>query len=308
MDLMWTKEQMDMAQQLVVARFLENCVAGRLMTTPALVTETETTVKTNRFDFKNATVRDRDVFGLYEPFSYCKLTKAQVDEFATMQGDMETLKNKAKAVTTLTRAASRLARWHDLLFFSGLENAKKERTNLMVEMPKPDYLPTSLYGAAQDAEKELGESPISVRQPLNEGIVSAVYGAILALESRGYYADYHLILGNTLWTELHNPPHDSTVLPRTQVEKVIADFYRTTTLPTNEALLVSKDGPTFDFVLAGDPTKQPRFEFLRVEQGDDCEEIYLFRVRERFAPRVRENRAIVRLVACDPAAKSHTEK
>jgi hypothetical protein len=77
-------------------------------------------------------------------------------------------------------------------------------------------------------------------------------------------------------------------------------FYRTTTLPADEALLASMDGPTFDCVRAGNPAQQPRFEFLRVQPGDDQEELYLFRVRERFAPRVRENRAIVRLQYYNP--------
>ena len=74
-------------------------------------------------------------------------------------------------------------------------------------------------------------------------------------------------------------------------------MHRTTTLPEKEGLLASLDGPTFDCVQAGDGAQQPRFEFLRIEAAKaDEEELFVFRVVERFAPRVREDRAIVRLI------------
>lgn len=140
--------------------------------------------------------------------------------------------------------------------------------------------------------------------PINEQLVAAVYDAVLRLETRGYYSAYHLILGETLWREVHRPTSGSLVLPRDRVEPTLmgGSFYRTTTLPDNEALLASLDGPTFDCVIAGDPAQQPRFEFLRVAPADsDKEELYWFRVRERFAPRIRENRAIVRLLLTEQA-------
>jgi hypothetical protein len=69
----------------------------RQLASHAEVDQMETTVKRNRFDFDDAIVIDREVFGLYEP----------------MQNVNEV---EAKAATTLTCAASRLARWHDILF------------------------------------------------------------------------------------------------------------------------------------------------------------------------------------------------
>jgi hypothetical protein len=76
-------------------------------------------------------------------------------------------------------------------------------------------------------------------------------------------------------------------LARERIQPILmgGDFHRTTTLPEDEALLISLDGPTLDCVVArDDPKEYPRFEFLRV-QVENEEEIYLFRVRERFAPR-----------------------
>ena len=126
-----------------------------------------------------------------------------------------------------------------------------------------------------------------------------MYDAILRLESRGYFSGYNLILGEALWRALHTPTKGSMVLPRDRIHPTLlgGDFFRTSVLPEKEALLVSLDGPTFDCVIAGNPARYPRFEFLRVQAGRDNEELYLFRVRAPFAPRVRENRSNVRLEA-----------
>jgi uncharacterized linocin/CFP29 family protein len=292
MDLTWTSEHLSKAQQIVMERFALNSVAGHLAT-HSTIDDMETTVRRNRFDFNDVIVIDREVLGLYEPFSFCRLSKAQVDEFATTQGDglMQT-----KAITTLTRAASRLARWHDVLFFRGIEEGNALKPPL-VEMPVPENPPQSLREAALDAEQQENSPPISVNAPINEGLVAAVYDAVLRLESRGYFTTYHLVLGEALWRELQRPTGGSMVLPRDRIEPTLmgGNFHRTTTLPDDEALLVSLDGPTFDCVIAGDPGQHPRFEFLRVQPGANQEELFVFRVRERFAPRVRENRAIVRL-------------
>jgi Encapsulating protein for peroxidase len=281
-------------------RFVQNSVAEHLAP-HSTVDDLETTVISNRFDFVKEVVVDREVYGLYEPFSFCKFTKAQMDEFGMMQGD-SLMENKTKAVTTLNRAASRLARWHDILFFIGHTKEGLRLKPDFIEMPNPQLKPPSLYEAALEVEKEKNEKAIPVEDAINEDLVAAVYDAVVRLEGRGYYTKYNLVLGQNLWRALHTPTSGSLVLPRDRIEPTLmgGGFYRTTTLPDNEALLASMDGPTFDCVRAGDPAQQPRFEFLRVEPGKDQEELYLFRVRERFAPRVRENRAIVRLQYYNP--------
>ena len=297
MELTWDKEEMSKAQKIIVERFAMNSVAGHL-SLHSKVDEIDTTVRRSRFDFNDAIVIDREVLSLYEPFALCNLSKAQVDEFSTMHGEEP---GQTQAIATLTRAASRLARWHDVLFFRGLVEGNVEGNALkppLVHMPAvPENPPQSLREAAREAEEQEGSTPVLVSVPLNEGLVAAVYEAVLRLETRGYFAAYHLVLGETLWRELHRPTGGSLVLSRDRIEPTLMGgrFYRTTTLPNDEALLVSLDGPTFDCVIAGDPTQHPRFEFLRVVEQANHEELFLFRIRERFAPRVRENRAIVRL-------------
>jgi uncharacterized linocin/CFP29 family protein len=297
-----TKEEMSKAQKIIVERFAMNSVAGHLAL-HSKVDDKETTVRRSRFDFDNAIVFDREVLSLYEPFSLCILSKAQVDEFRSMPSERL---GQAQAIATLTRAASRLARWHDVLFFRGFADGNNPENKLkppLVEMPLlRENHPQSLREAALEAEHQEGSDPVFVGTPLNEGLVAAVYEAVLRLESRGYFNAYHLVLGETLWRELHRPTSGSMVLSSDRIEPTLMGgrFYRTTTLPNDEALLVSLDGSTFDCVIAGDPTQHPLFEPLRVERNDNHEELYLFRVREMFAPRVRENRAIVRLKIQQP--------
>ena len=115
MDLNWSDDRMKMAQKIVLERFAQNSVAGHLAP-HSTVDDTETTVRGNPFDFVQTIVIDREVLNLNEPFSFCWFTKAQVDEFGATQGEDV---SQTKVVTTLTRAASNLARWHDILFFSG---------------------------------------------------------------------------------------------------------------------------------------------------------------------------------------------
>jgi uncharacterized linocin/CFP29 family protein len=296
MELAWDEGQMDMAQKFARERFAQNCVAGHLSPL-ATVDERETTVRRSRYDFSHGIVVDREVLILNEPFAFCKFTKAQVDEFSELEDEAL---EQTNVVTTITRAASSLARWHDVLFFKGPDAALAPAN---VQMPPVATPPQSLREAALEAEKLAGvaseKKPVPIIDPLNEGLVAAVYDAVLRLEGRGYFRNYHLVLGETLWRALHTPTSGSMVLPRDRIQPTLmgGDFYRTTVLPEKEALIVSRDGPTFDCVIAGDAARYPRFEFLRVEDGRNYEQLYLFRLRERFAPRVRENRSVVRLAA-----------
>src|ERR671923_2513394 len=82
----FTDERMGIAQKIVMERFALNSVAGHLAS-HSMVDEAQTTVLRNRFDFNNAIVIDRETYGLYEPFSFCRFSKAQAKEFMTMQGE-----------------------------------------------------------------------------------------------------------------------------------------------------------------------------------------------------------------------------
>lgn len=301
MDMNWDSDHMNLAIKIVMERFAMNSVAGHFAP-PSLVDKMASTVPSNRFDFTNRIVVDNETINLHEPFAKCNFTLAQVTEFASMTGAMLTgeMAMQNRMVTTITRAASALARWHDVLFFVGIIDPKNPTSQLPpgVEPGRTftSGVPVSLREAAIQAEKDLGNiGPVLVSGALNEGLVAAVYKAVLQLETRGYYATYHLVLGEKLWEELYRPTQGSLVLPRDRIEPTLlgGHIHRTTTLPNDEALIASLDGPTFDCVIAGSMDQHPSFEALPTQVG--TETIYQARVVERFAPRVRENQAIVRL-------------
>jgi hypothetical protein len=309
MNLMnWDSGHMDLAMKIVKERFAMNSVAGHFA--PQFwVDKMARAVPSNRFDYAKRTVVDDETLNLYEPFARCNFTLAQMNEFGSMTDDMLAgdMAMQNKVVATITRAASALARWHDFLFFVGLDSGQK-RADLSkdcvpigVEMGRliANTVPVSLQQAARQAEKDLDDSPMEVigRKgiDLNEGLVAAVYGAVLKLETRGYYNSYHLVLGEELWEELHRPTAGSMVLPKDRIEPTLlgGHCHRTTTLPKGEALLASLDGPTFECVVAGSVDQHPRFDVLAPVTNDET--LYQFRVVDPFVPRIRENQSIVRL-------------
>jgi hypothetical protein len=311
MDGMWDdSDHKAMAMKVAMERFAMNSVAGQFAP-PTWVDKMLTQVPANRFDYGKRIVVDNENLNLFEPFATCLFTLSQVSEFAAATGDAAM---QTRVMTTITRSASALARWHDVLFFYGLEDDPK--TGGPVKLPPGvklgPYLkagdpntPLGLRQAARAAELEIPaeKDPIYVGSSrpdgtvplLNEDLVTAAYKAVLRLEGRGYYTTYHLILGQRLWEELHRPTRGSLVLPRDRIEPTLqgGTFHRTTTIPDKEALLASLDGPTFDCVIAADSNAHPGFEVLPTEV--DGQTIYRARIVERFAPRIREYRAIVRL-------------
>lgn len=293
MDMNWDAEHMNLATKIVMERFAMNSVAGHFAP-PSMVDKMASTVPSNRFDFENRVVVDNETINLHEPFARCNFTLAQVAEFASLTGE-ETM--QSKLVTTITRAASALARWHDVLFFVGIDNADIKQKPPGVETGRlvTTGSPVSLREAAIQAEGAAPNPVLVSGTAVNEGLVAAVYKAVLELETRGYFNTYHLVLGEKLWEELYRPSQGSLVLPRDRIEPTLlgGHIHRSTTLPSDEALIASLDGPTFDCVIVGSMTQHPSFEALPTLVKNET--LYQARVVERFAPRVRENQAIVRL-------------
>jgi hypothetical protein len=305
----WKEEHLNLLMRVVQKRFAMNSVAGHVV--PLSTIESgKRSVSSNRFDYTKQIVIDSENLELHEPFAKCDFTLAQVTEFSLLEGEMLTDEKamQTSIATTITRAASALARWHDYLFFVGPPDKQGNPalpTGVSGRIGSNDKISTGLRQAAIQVEKELNnnkESPIVVTGPAyNEGLVAAVNKAILKLEERGYYTTYHLILGENLWQELHRPTSGSMVLPRERVEPIIlcgdkcGNIHKTTTLPADEALIISLDGPTIDCVIAGKLEHYPSFEILHDKEANTGEILYQARVVEQFVPRIRENRAIVRL-------------
>lgn len=300
-ELPWMPEQSEKAQAAVISRFMQNSVAMQFIP-EHYISAIETTVKLNKYDYQKRRVIDRETIPLYELYSSVQLTDAQVRE-----------SDLSLALTTIHRATSDLARAHDQLIFDNPSAIASSDKFKSVELIYQSKKPQSLIDAAKRVEKVLNEDPIDVSEktitsssstvPVNETLVKGVHDAILRLEGRGYYSNYHLVLGQELWAALHEPTAGSLVLPKDRIEPSLqgGSFYRTTTLPPEEALLVSLDGPTIDCVFAGEQGGIPLFEFVTAERPQSesgkksTEKLYIFNIRIRFAPRVREDQSVVRL-------------
>ena len=122
MNMIWDANHINLAMKIVMERFALNSVAGHFAP-PIMEDKMATTALSNRFDFKNRIVVDGETINLHEPFATCNFTLAQVSEFASMTGASLTgeMAMQIRMVTTITRAASALARWHDVLFFVGID-------------------------------------------------------------------------------------------------------------------------------------------------------------------------------------------
>jgi hypothetical protein len=302
-----TPEQMKLVTEAVSARFMNNSVAYQAIPIE-YVTKDTTQVRWNRYDYERQMVVDNETLTLCEPYSTIPFTRSQRDEASLNRG-----------MTTIHRKTSELARFFDALAFVGIEETVKRKI-ADVEIPrieKENFI--SLREAAMQVEKEQKRDAILVEPPNSqESLVSAAFEAVFRLEGYGYYSNYFSIWGERIWALLNKPEQSDSVRPKEILEDTIQDFYRSTTLPPDEALVVSLDGPTLKYVIAADMAEsentegtpnQPggdivSFEPRIVEPDDRNEELYKFRVRFRAIPCVQETRSIIRIKLAQTASSS----
>ena len=281
-EISWTNEQMQMAQQIVEQRTKANRVVDFIP--ERMIESSLRQTPWNRFDYETRKVVDGENLTLYEKSSRVCLTRAQVDE-----SDLH------KAMTTFDRAASSYARLCDSLCLVGWKKTQKNMPpGVKVPEPVPN-IPPSLRERAVGPPITVGtDSP-------GENFVQAIYQAVLTLEGRGYYSNYHVVLGDGLWAA-SNDPSVALVTPRERTEHTLAGggFYRSTTLPPEEALVVSLDGYTVEYVMAGGASDQPRIEFLDTETDDHDNQNYIFRLYGVGACIVREREAILPMKLVKP--------
>ena len=132
-----------------------------------------------------------------------------------------------------------------------------------------------------------------------------IINAINSLEDNGYVAPYVCVFGRNPFEAAFIPIHNSTVLPRDQIEPLIGRAllhasaidippYMVKLYNLDRAewqsrgVLLSMANEPIDLALAADAT----VEFIQV----DMEGRYVFSVSERFALRIKDANAIVPLM------------
>ena len=161
-----------------------------------------------------------------------------MDEFGATQGEDV---SQTKVVTTLTRAASNLARWHDILFFSG-QGAMPPP----VQMPPVANPPSAEFSSGRRAGGG-GRYPVDPRGcAFKRGVGScSLRGGIAAREPGLFQRISSPSAGRSTSAGASSANQRcSMVLPRDRIEPTLMEggSIATTTLPPNEALLASLDG------------------------------------------------------------------
>lgn len=228
------------------------------------------------------------------------LTPQQVDHET---GDIMEL-GHSTAVTLATRAANLLSQAEDLVIFSGqnaitanvlfqngivLNRGAPSDTGLLDLPPGTPSLP---------AEQVIQVTPKDPAVPgvYAEHTFAAVAEGYSVLQGNGQYGPYALVLQTTPYADTYAPLPDTLILTADRLKPLMtAGFFGTGTLPSNTGeteprffgLLVSLGGNTMDLVVGLDATTA----FMQ----QDTNGSYRFRVVERFALRLKDITAVVRL-------------
>jgi uncharacterized linocin/CFP29 family protein len=230
-------------------------------------------------------------------------------EFALTPQQVESEADLRTAVTLATRATNILSQAEDLLIFQG-QNAfnnilfnkgvvqsrgKPADEGLLNELPN-DLLPTDQVVKVLPANQS--GSPIRYA----ENTFAAVAEGYSKLQGKGQYGPYALVLQSFPYADTFAPLKDTLIMPADRIRPLVtAGFYGTGTLPTSNpsgqdpsaakpqftGLLVSLGGDSMDVVVGLDATA--------CFQQQDTNGAYRFRVVERFALRLKDTQAVIRL-------------
>jgi uncharacterized linocin/CFP29 family protein len=121
-----------------------------------------------------------------------------------------------------------------------------------------------------------------------EQTFEAVAKAYSLLQNQGHSGPYALVLRSELYADTYAPLPETFVMPADRIKPLVPlGFYGAGTLPASTGVMVSVGGNTMDLVSGVEPVT----ECLGVDDNG----LYRFRVFERFAVRLKDKTAIVRL-------------
>jgi uncharacterized linocin/CFP29 family protein len=216
------------------------------------------------------------------------------------------------AVTLATRAANQLAQAEDVIIFQGptaidpkSEDYHSLFQNKIVEH-KSGKPRQGLLGAAEKRFEQVKltqrDNP-QRRKGWGENTFEAVSAAYSRLQSgrdnlnQAHYGPYALVLHHKPYADTYAPLENTLILTADRIEPLMtAGFYGTGTMREFEGrefegIVVSLGGNTMDLAYAVDATTAVLQE--------DVDGFWRFRVYERFALRLKDDTAIIRLLFVD---------
>jgi uncharacterized linocin/CFP29 family protein len=272
----WTQEVWDRIDQAVHDEAQRTKVAAKFlplyMAVPgALIVPADTV----NVDAPPLTVDEALTTSIVETLAEFALTKQQ---YGREDGLMT-------AITLATRATNLLSQAEDLLLFQG-------------DLGLQDPLFTSNKVRHQSGSAGGGllsvERSVSVPQKTpgidiwGENTFGAVATAYSILQDNGHYGPYALVLPTVPYADTYAPLPTTLILTADRIKPLVTGgFYGTGTLPDFTGIMVSTGGNTMDLVVGKDATTQ--FE------QKDARGRFLFRVYERFALRLKDKTAGVKL-------------
>lgn len=206
-------------------------------------------------------------------------------EFALTQQQVGSEEQLSTAVSLATRAANMVSQAEDLVIFQGDEGTGSELFKKVRRRAGPAG--TGLLKAAGDRLVEV--EPVDRRlSKYGERTFTGVAEACALLQANGHQGPYALALHSLIYADTWAPLPGTLVMPADRIKPLVSQgYFGTGTLPESTGLLVSLGGNTLDLVVGVDPTTA----FLQ----QDNEGLYHFRVFERFALRIKDPTALVRL-------------
>ena len=198
------------------------------------------------------------------------------------------------ARTLAIRATNLLSRGEDALIFQGQTATRTDPLFVDARVAhRSGPAGTGLLNAPLGEDQVVTVASLEPGKPsFRERTLQAVTEGCARLKKGGHYGPYALVLHDVPYGDAFKPLPGTLIKAADRLRPMLAaGFYGTGTLPGDPSptgLLVDVGGNSMDLVLG----KPARMAFL----FDDAEGLYRFRVSKRFALRLKDPSAIVKLI------------
>jgi uncharacterized linocin/CFP29 family protein len=190
----------------------------------------------------------------------------------------------ASVLALFRRAANVLARLEDALIFNGRHPDTADPAGA-----PPKIWEIATKGTAEPLLPQANPPRTPAFPPGGQGLVTKISEAIGTLEGRGHFGPFAVVLGKDLFLTAQTPDPGSLVLPQDRIIPFLGGgpLLRSSTLPDPKGVVVALGGAPVELVVATDVS----LGFLQITQDP----LFVFRVFEKIALRIKQSNAIVAL-------------
>ncbi len=285
--LSWRDEAWEQIHQAVAHETKRVEIAPKFLpsfeVSPEALTVTSDTILTDD-EARFLHIDEAAIYPLIELWVELSLTPQQVEKEMDIHS----------AWTLAIRATNFLSRGEDALIFQGQEAVFSDPLFVDGRVGyRSGPAGTGLLNAPRHEDQVVTVHALAPGEPIfRERTLSAVTEGCARLKGTGHYGPYALILHNIPYGDTFSPLPGTLIKAAERLRPMLkAGFYGTGTLPGDPSptgLLVDIGGNSMDLVHG----KPAHAEFL----FDDAKGLYRFRVSKRFALRLKDPSAIIKLI------------